>query len=176
MTDYERLLAEENEDELRARPLDDLRAVRDECQAVETGLSYLRRMVQAPLDIATREQDRRRGGGAAGDVSSLVDELPSILAEHGSRGDGGRLPGELAPSRVDPELEAELAALLERADVADLPGLDDAGLDAQIAALREFEARVSTLRQAFFTRIDALNGELTRRYGSGEASVDSLLR
>ena len=47
-----------------ARPLAELRAMRAECQEVETGLSLLRRVVQGHLDIVGLELDaarRRRG-------------------------------------------------------------------------------------------------------------------
>lgn len=176
MIDYDRLLAEETDDELRARPLDDLRAARAECVEVETGLSYLRRRVQGLLDIVTREQARRRAGGGGADLSSLIEELPSILADGPSRGDGGRLPHGLAPTTVDPELEAELDAVLGEAGAADPSGLDDADLDALATGLGALEAKVSARRRALFARIDALQAELARRYRTGEASVDSLLR
>jgi hypothetical protein len=176
MIDYDRLLVEETDDQLHARPLDELRAARAECVEVETGLSYLRRLVQGPLDIATREQAGRRSGDGGGDVSSLVHDLPVILADGPSRGDGGRLPLGLAPTAVDPELEAELSGILGDAGVVDLPALDDDALDALIASLREFEAKVSARRRALFARIDTLKAELARRYRTGEASVDSLLQ
>jgi hypothetical protein len=35
---------------------------------------------------------------------------------------------------------------------------------------------VSEQRQALFERIDALQAEITRRYKTGEASIDSLLQ
>jgi hypothetical protein len=176
MIDYDRLLVEETDDELAARPLDELRAARAECVEVETGLSYLRRLVQGPLDIASGEKARRGAGGGGGDVSSLVHDLPTILADGPARGDGGRLPHGLVPSAVDPDLEAELSAILGDAGLADLPALDDGDLDALIAALGGFEAKVSARRRALFARIDALQAELARRYRTGEASVDSLLQ
>jgi hypothetical protein len=49
---------------------------------------------------------------------------------------------------------------------------DLAGLAHDLAA---FERKVSEQRRAFFDRIDALQAELTRRYKTGEASVESLL-
>ena len=41
--------------------------------------------------------------------------------------------------------------------------------------LQAYERRVSDLRRALFDRIDAIENELTRRYRTGEASVDTLL-
>ena len=42
--------------------------------------------------------------------------------------------------------------------------------------LTAFEQRVSGHRRELFERIDALQAEITRRYKTGEASVDSLLQ
>jgi len=42
-------------------------------------------------------------------------------------------------------------------------------------SLAGFERTVSALRRTLFDRIDAIEAELTRRYRTGEASVDSLL-
>ena len=42
--------------------------------------------------------------------------------------------------------------------------------------LAAFEQRVSGHRRDLFERIDALQAEITRRYKTGEASVDSLLQ
>jgi hypothetical protein len=39
----------------------------------------------------------------------------------------------------------------------------------------ELERRTSSARRGLFARIDALNGELARRYGTGEADVAALL-
>ena len=50
-----------------------------------------------------------------------------------------------------------------------------ATLDQHLLAA-DLERQVSERRQALFTRIDALQAELTRRYKTGEASVESLLK
>ena len=42
--------------------------------------------------------------------------------------------------------------------------------------LGTFERQVSGHRQSLFDRIDALQAEITRRYKTGEASIDTLLR
>ena len=159
---------------LPARPIAEIRAMRDDCTTVETGLSYLRRMVQGSLDIVSRELVRRAVGGHA-DRSTLIAELPGILAE-GPRPDGvGRLPVTLDPDYVDPELAGELEDIVGGGVVADVTTMDDPALAELQRRLESFEQRVSQRRQAFFDLIDALNGELARRYRDGEASVDSLL-
>jgi hypothetical protein len=43
-------------------------------------------------------------------------------------------------------------------------------------ALSALEVRVSGCRRDLFERIDALQAEITRRYKTGEATVDSLLQ
>ena len=42
--------------------------------------------------------------------------------------------------------------------------------------LSAYEADVSARRKALFEQIDALQAEITRRYKTGEASVESLLQ
>ena len=43
-------------------------------------------------------------------------------------------------------------------------------------ALAALEVKVSGYRHDLFERIDALQAEITRRYKTGEATVDSLLQ
>jgi len=172
---HDRLLDPELLDGLATRPIDEVRSLRAQCIDVETGLSYLRRMVQGPLDIVQREQQRRSSGAAEGDLATLVDELPDLLAEH-TRGTGvGRLPQTLEPTTVDPALEAELDGMVGGGRVAKVPEMSDAELDELATGLAAFERKVSEQRHAYFERIDALQAELTRRYRTGEASVESLL-
>jgi hypothetical protein len=162
-------------DDLPSRSMDELHAMRDECVAVETGLSYLRRMVQGPLDIVSRELVRREVGGDEADRASLIEELPGILADGPRTPGNGRLMQTLEPTEIDPELSAELDAIVGGGIVGEVTDVDDAALVDLQARLSEFEQRVSGRRQAYFQRIDALQAELTRRYRTGEASVDNLL-
>ena len=172
--DDDDLLAPDLVVDLQDLPLGDLRDRRDRCVAVETGLSYLRRMVQGPLDIASRELVRREVGGQI-DRAAIIDELPGILAD-GPRPPGvGRLPQGLEPTEVDPEFSAELDGLLAGGVVASLHELDDRALLELQDDLTAFETKVSQRRRAYFDRIDVLQAELTRRYRDGEASVDELL-
>ena len=156
--------------------MDDVRAMRGECQAVETGLSYLRRLVQGRLDIVGVELQRRRDGGAPGDLSTLVSRLPEILSEHTRSPGVGRLPQTMAPGEIDADLEQRLNAIVEGHDVESLPGLADDAILALHDALEAFEHEVSARRRDVFDRIDALQAEITRRYRTGEASVETLLQ
>lgn len=161
-------------DDLEHRTLDDIRALRAACIEIETGLSYLRRMVQAPLDITRREQARRRSGEDA-DLHTVVEELPQVLADNTRAGGVGRLSQTLEPTMLDPELRAELDALVGDGRIAAVTDMSDDELEALVERLASFERRISERRKAAFERIDALQAELTRRYRTGEASVDSLL-
>jgi hypothetical protein len=171
----QRLLAPDYLGDLEARPLEDLRAMRAECQEVETGLSLVRRVVQGHLDIVGLERARRRAGAPAGDRGSLLEQLPAVLAEHTQAPGLGRLPVQMAPAELDPDLEAELAELVGPGLALDPSALGDDELIRLTDGLVAFEADVSGRRRALFERLDAVQAELARRYRSGDASVDSLL-
>jgi hypothetical protein len=172
--DADRMLSSDYLVDLEGRPIEEIREMRAECVEVETGLSYLRRMAQGPLDIVNRELVRREVGGL-GDRATLIEELPGILADGPRPAGVGRLSQSLEPTLVDPELSAELNELLGGGVISDVVNLDAAALVQLQARLELFEERVSDRRQAYFECIDALQAELTRRYRTGEASVDSLL-
>jgi hypothetical protein len=156
------------------RPIEDIRAMRAECQAVETGLSYLRRVVQGRLDIVGAELERRRRGGDPADIAGLVEQLPTILADHLRAPGNGRLPSTVGQGEIDPELERRVDAVVASLD--DLAALDDTELTAGLEEVADLEATISGRRRDLFQRIDALQAELTRRYRTGEANVESLLR
>jgi hypothetical protein len=61
--------------DLGARPVDDLRSMRDECVDVETEVSYVRRRAQARLDIIAAEVERRAAGGSLGATRLLVGSV-----------------------------------------------------------------------------------------------------
>jgi hypothetical protein len=161
--------------DLDTRPIEDIRAMRAECHEVETGLSFLRRVVQGHLDIVAAEVARRRDGGDPDDVTALVDRLPQILADHLRAPGNGRLPTTLGPGRPDSELEDRLTTLVASSGIDVLETVGDDELAQACDDLSELEQEASARRRALFDRIDALQAELTRRYRTGEASVESLL-
>jgi hypothetical protein len=172
----DRILSPEYLGDLESRDMVDVRAMRTECQAVETALSYLRRLVQGRLDIVGVELQRRREGGDRHDLSYLISQLPEILAV-GTRTPGfGRLPQLMAPGEIDPDLAAQFGEIVGGHDIESLPDLSDEAVDDLRAGLESFEHEVSHRRRQLFDRIDALQAEVTRRYRTGEATVDSLLR
>lgn len=172
----DRILGAEYLGDLERRSMADVRTMRAECQEIETGLSYLRRLVQGRLDIVGAESQRRRDGAEPGDLADLIRQLPEILSE-GTRAPGpGRLPQLLAPGDVDAELTARLDDVMGDHDLETLPSLDAEELDRVHDELEALEREVSDRRRQFFDRIDTLQAEITRRYRTGEASVESLLQ
>jgi hypothetical protein len=167
------VLAEDYLGDLRARPIDEIRAMRDECRAIEDKVSFLRRMIQGRLDIVAADVRRRTEGGAAADLRALVDQLPEILSENVHAGGTGRLPSGLI--HPDDDLTAELDRAVPVDTLANLPDLSDDAVSQLAARLRELERQVSDARRELFGRIDALHAELVRRYGAGEADPASLL-
>jgi hypothetical protein len=168
-----------------------LRALRQECSRAELVVSYLRRVVQASIDLVEAEMALRKGAGDAG-VSRLIDELPSILSSVGSSHEPVRTSvPSLEPSVGDLDLNAELA--LEelfasrspggengQPEPAFLPGanvcsLDDEELLAALERLRERESELSGRRHALHAQIDQIQAVIVDRYKSGSADADSLL-
>jgi hypothetical protein len=162
--------------DVQARPMDEVRRMRAECQEVETGLSMLRRVVQGRLDIVGLELARRAEGGDPADLPDLIARLPEILSDRTHAPGVGRLPQLMAPGELPAGLEEELDAIVGAGAITDLPSVGDDDLRTIAESLEAFEQKVSGQRQALFDRIDALQAEITRRYKTGEATVDALLR
>ena len=163
--------------DLAARPMDEIRVMRAECQQLESGTSYVRRMAQGRLDIVGGELARRRNGGEKGDLTELIGRLPELLTDQGPTSTGTpRPPSEMKPAKgLTVELEDELETILSAADISSVVDLDESALAALVERLEGFEHRVSNHRRSLFTTIDTLQAEITRRYKTGEANVDSLL-
>lgn len=174
-TELERLLADDYLSDLPTRSLAELRVLRGECQAVETQLSYLRRLIQGRHDITTGEIERRRSGGDPDDLADLVDRLPEILSDRIHGAGPGRPPTELAPQEMTGVLVEKLAGIAEAVALDAPHALDDEALSVAADQLGRLEQEVSALRRALFDRIDTIQAELTRRYRDGEATVDDLL-
>lgn len=172
----ERILSDDYLGDIQARPLDEIRIMRAECREVETGMSYLRRLVQGRLDIVRSALERGVEGAEAGDLSDLIERLPSILAERSRPPGVGRLPQILAPGEVDEELTGELDEIITAGRLGQLPELGTEELRSAAEQLEALERKVSDRRHQLFERIDALQAEITRRYRTGEASVESLLQ
>jgi hypothetical protein len=172
----DRILGADYLGDVEHRPMAEVRSMRAECQEIETGLSYLRRLVQGRLDIVGAESQRRREGAEPGDLAELISQLPEILSDRTRNPGFGRLPQHLAPGEVDPELAGRLDEIMSGHVLESLPNLSTEELDEMHEALEQLEHEETNRRRQFFDRIDALQAEITRRYRTGEASVESLLQ
>ena len=148
---------------LDARSVDDLRAMHAECLELETEVSYVRRLIQARIDILEAELERRSSGGT---LEDLINALPQILADPGPRADpaSSRLPQKMAPDQ-----DSEWAGDLEASDnlLANLPALDDDELRSAMDRLRSLEREVSDERRALFGVIDRIDLDLAERLKTG---------
>ncbi len=177
------LLAEGYLDGLDKRSLDDIRAMRSECEETEVGLSYIRRLAQGRLDIVYRALDTAGstddGEGddeRADQLATLVEDMPKILSGGHHRPAGpGRLPMLMAPDTELPELTAELDAVLDVVALGTLEAMGEDELRDVATRLEAIEHRVSGQRHELHIRIDALQAEIVSRYKTGQASVDGLL-
>jgi RsiG-like len=153
-------------DDLDSLPTDELRALHTECNQTENESSYVRRLIQARLDIMQAEVERRRKGGS---VSDLIASLPEILADAGPRPApaGVRPPGAFAPER-DMQWGPALAPAFDDT-LARLPVLSDAELHAAIDALRALEREISDNRRALHGVLARIEHELAGRHKVGLA-------
>jgi hypothetical protein len=171
-TELERLLAPDYLEGLSQRTLEEVRAMRAECQEAETAVSYLRRMAQGRLDLVHACLDHHGDDGA----DSLVDRLPSIIGSGPARPQGyGRLPSQMSPDLDRDDLTEELDGVLDADHTATLTTMSEAELRSVGEQLTAIEQRISDQRRALHERIDTLQAEIVSRYKTGEASVDGLL-
>ncbi len=174
--EVDRVLGPDPTDDMSSISVGEIRTQRDECRRVEDKVSYLRRLVQGRLDIVESDLRRREAGTSPSDMPSLVEQLPGILSDR-VRGPGAG-PGRLPTSILIPEdddLLVELDTVASPGALDSLSSLSDEEVEALAASFRELEHRVSERRRALFSRIDALQAELARRYKTGEATVGSVL-
>ena len=167
----DRVLAPDYTKGVEQRPLDEVRALRDEADQEETDLSYLRRLLHARIDIVRAEQARRSEGGSA----SVVEQLAKILSANaiGPAAGHGRYQ-TLEPSRAEAH-RRHVEALVANVDLSDVTSLSDEKLDQALRTFVAEEASVSQRRREVQAVVDRLNAEIGSRYQQGKASVDELL-
>ncbi|HET9443131.1 MAG TPA: hypothetical protein VFO65_07390 [Acidimicrobiales bacterium] len=173
----ERVLGPDFVAELDELPMEELRARRSQCQEVEVGLSYGRRMIQGRLDIVHAEIGRRSAGAGPTAASALVERLEKgeMLGDQARPAGWGRLTTVFAPSPEDQELPAELEEAAGDVDLANLPEFSDAEVRDLADRLTELERELSHRRRQVLDRIDACQAEIVRRYKSGAANPEDLL-
>jgi len=151
--------------------LPELRARREQAEAEEADVSYLRRLLQGRLDIL-RAGLVRRSATDEQDVAGLLAGLPAILSDD-SPGTFSAVPRVQVPSRAG-EHRRRVERLVSDETIARLPELDVEELTRAVEVLGR-EEKVSTHRRAVQRVVDVLRGELARRYRDGTAQVSQLL-
>ncbi len=143
--------------------MDDLRARRERAQGIESMLSYVRRLLQARIDILKDAGLPARDE----DVSGVAEELSKSLAHH--------VKGPEMSSRfVEVELPEALQGLAHEwmNNLTEGTSLDH---DRLIATLEEAERGISSKRHQLHDVLKVLSSEVKDRYKSGDASIDSVL-
>jgi hypothetical protein len=150
---------------LATRSTDELRAMKTEASEIETSVSYYRRLAQARIEILDAEVDRRRSGGS---VEDLIAKLPDILSNEGGR--SGVAQSRIAEPEV-PVVELEWGDGRERlitdTTLANLPLLDDAGVQSVRDELSEFERDLSDVRHRLHAVLDRIEREIAQRQAAG---------
>ena len=172
-----KVLADDYAGDLETRSLDEVRQRRHECQEIEVGLSYARRLVQGRLDIIHAELERRASGAGRSDAGELVDRLKEgeMLGDQHRPAGFGRLPTLMAPGEASDEFTDEIDQVADEQSLASLPELDDATVRDLAERLAALERSLSDRRRTVFDRIDAFQHEIVRRYKTGQADPDELL-
>lgn len=147
-----------------------LRALRVEAEQEEVDLSYIRRLVQARIDILEAELLRRRQP----DETSLLGELPRILADDRGAAFGSGRHTVVTPSRVE-VYRRHVELLVAESGITEVGQQTDEQIESTLQALHAEERRISDQRKAVQVVVDTLTAELTRRYRDGEADVSDLL-
>jgi len=170
----DRVLAEGYLDQLATRPLSEIRGLREQADQEETDLSYLRRLLQARLDLVQDELDRRAEGRPV--PTDLVAHLTQVLTDDHAR---SAAPGSGRHRTVEPSRAGESRRHVEQlvSDdlLTDLPQRTSDELGLAAATLRAEEGSVSSQRAAVQRVFDVVSAEITRRYREGEADIGELL-
>ena len=162
----ERFLAE-----LSALELDVLRERRSLSDALETELSFYRRLLHGRMDLLAFEMRRRSGE----ETRSLIEALPEILGAGETTSDSaGRAPTNMMPDLPD-ERRRHVDKVLGDDFLARLPSIEDAELADIQTMLGDTEREVSEQRKSAQVGFDTLQAEIMRRYKDGLADDTDLL-
>jgi hypothetical protein len=153
---------------LEGRPLEELRAMHEECAQAELALSYYRRLAQARMEILEAEKSRRERGGTVGD---LVADLPRILSAESGRSSITNTRGTPAadPPTIELEWPDHREQLVFDTTLAKLPGLPLDELASTLASLKQFERELSDLRGQMHVVMDAIDRVIADRRVAGTA-------
>lgn len=171
----DRVLQDDYLADLTDRSTDEIRAMRDECEEEESGVSYARRVLQGRLDILRAEALRRRATGSEG-LDAILSSLPDILSEQ--RGNTPITQARVTRFLVPPAVRYHRRQVEQDVDQQVLDRITECStkeLGEAMARLALRESELSETRRELLDRIDALQSELARRYKSGAASVADVL-
>lgn len=175
ITELDELLLANDLGSLQSRPIEELRALRDQLGEIEAGLSFVRRMAQGRLDIVLAEFHARLQGRAE-TAHELVGRLPQVLSGQ-ARGTGQpRAVREVEIPQFTEQILAELDQLLHPTDLTAIEGLGVDDLDSAAQRVSSFERSLSVKRSEVHRLIDEVQDEIIGRYRSGSVSVDDLLK
>ncbi len=149
-------------DGIDERPTTELRELRRTCEEVESHLSYRRRILHGHMDLLRAELERRGLKTTTGAVTELLGHLS----------DG---PGQGARSPSHQRFSADVTESSGGGLSADLPDRSDDELRIRGEELVVEEHTVSDMRRTVLDRLDAVQGEVLRRYRDGSASIDEIL-
>lgn len=174
--ELDRLLDPGFTEDLTGVDMPEVRARREACQHREESVSYLRRIIQVRLDLLGSELGRRQSGEAPIATDELIARLPEILADHGRAPGFGQAPRELRIPDIDADLEALVDDIIAPGRLSQMASIPADELVSLLERLEALEHDVSATRRTLHNQIDRLQAEVTRRYRSGEATVDTLLQ
>jgi hypothetical protein len=150
--------------------LEELRRRRAELQSTDDAVSYVRRVAHGRADLARDAIARASDDSDPTPVYARRDlhgELRDVLAER-LLGEDAR-PPRPAEDFSDHPLAAELDKICAANGFSRLDRLTRGELEQLVAALAEFDHRVSSQRKAVFDELDALSEELVIRYRVAQA-------
>lgn len=159
---------------LEGHPMERLQQMRTEAQGFENELSFERRMCQARIDILNAELDHR-AGRADQDVMS---RLAQILADDSTPASATPLPSRAPDLSVPSSTERprrRVEEIVGADTLAKLSDLSEAELRVNIESLAEHEKNLSARRRSVHEVIDRIQGEIVRRYSTGEEDPSKLL-
>nr|MDQ3957223.1 hypothetical protein [Actinomycetota bacterium] len=158
---------------LQEKPLEGLRAMRDESREAETEISFERRLCQARIDILSAELDRRAGRGE-GDLMSRLPQILATEAHSGTQPLPSRAPDFSIPRNADiPRRRIE--EIVGEQTLSKLPTLPDEEVRGILASLADHERALSARRKSVQEIMDRVQAEIVRRYVSGEADPTAAL-
>ncbi len=159
---------------LTEKSTEDVKVLRDQANEVENELSFERRLCQARIDILSAELDHR-AGKVSGD---LISRLPQILADEARAETASGLPQRPPDFSLPKTTEIprrRVEEIVGEGALARLTQMPEEEIRSSIESLAEHERNLSALRRKVHEVLDLLQGEMIKRYSSGEADTSTLL-